>query len=103
MKLLVIEVTDEVYPGGDKTDYGIRKTRQVAYLHGMSAYPDKWEMRYEHTVRPIEPGKYLLGAGSFRIGKYGPEVNTPDLIPLEAAGKAIEAMLQQKAAPRVAA
>jgi hypothetical protein len=103
MKLLKIEVTDEIQIGGQPGDFGPRKTTQVAYLHGMSAYPDKWTMRYPHTDRPIPPGMYLLGAGSFRIGKYGPEVNAPDLISLEDAAAELAAAIGSKPAARATA
>lgn len=100
MAVLVVEVTNELEIGGRQTEFGIAKTRQVAYLHGTSAYPDKWTMKYEHTERPIEPGLYVLGGGSFRIGKFGPEITKPDLLPLADAVKELQARLSS---PRAAA
>lgn len=101
--LLKVEVTSEIQLGGKQTEYGPAKTRQVAYLHGLSAYPDKWVMRYDHTIKPIEPGEYMLGAGSFQMGKYGPEISKPVLVPVAEAAKMLADMVATKTAGRIAA
>lgn len=98
MKLLVVEVTDELEIGGAPGQFGPQKTRQVAYLHGESAYPDKWVMRYEHTRKPVEPGFYLFGSGAYRMGKWGPEVSAPELVKLDEAVKELQGRLTQPSA-----
>lgn len=103
-KVLLIQVTDEVEHGGKQTERGPSKSRQVAYLHGGSAYPDKWIMRFDHTMRPIEPGFYLLGGGSYGVGQWGPEIRNPDLVPVaEAASQLAEFMASAKSGAKAAA
>lgn len=66
---------------------------QTAYLHRPGvAYPDRFRLPVRSPAEAYAPGRYTLGDGSYRVGRYGDlEINRFEMtlhpVPAAASGE----------------
>lgn len=95
MSHLIIEIVDTKVDdrSGVKAETGKkwRIATQRAYAHTGEAYPLPFNISIdvENGKGAWQPGKYVLGGGSVRIGQYGLEFTRyPELVPVAAPKQA---------------
>jgi len=68
--------------GRNEGGHWISRT-QEAFVHQGGPYPTPFTLRLDENQLPYQPGRYLFGPGSFRIGKWGLELSRElSLVPL---------------------
>lgn len=76
---------------------------QEAFMHQGGAYPTPFTIRLDENQMPFQPGKYVLGFGSYRLGKYGLELSRElNLVPLDQAVKQYQQVTSARPAPAAA-
>lgn len=84
MKPAVVEiVSDKVESRSGTNERGFWSIRsQDAFLHQGDPYPLPFKLQLPDGVSAYSPGRYVFGAGAFRLGRYGLELSrSPSLVP----------------------
>lgn len=84
--------------GRNEGGHWISRT-QEAFVHQGGPYPTPFSLRLDENQLPYSPGKYVLGPGSFRLGKWGLELSRElSLVPVADALKKLGEVSHSRAA-----